>query len=70
MNLSERVKLLGTDFKANQANRSKKRKTLQTHIQRVFGKTLSPKEVEDTIGALVTEKVLELSEKDEVTYKI
>ena len=70
MNLSERVKLLTAHFKANQASRPKKRKTLESQMQAVFGKALSLGEVEDTIQGLVTEKIITLSEKGEVVYKI
>lgn len=70
MNLAERVKLLASYFKANQANRPKKRKTLESQIQMVFGKTLSPGEVGDTVRGLFTENIITLSEKDEVAYKI
>ena len=70
MNVAERVKLLAKLFKANHNNRPKRRKTLESQIQMVFGKTLSLGEVEDTIRALVTEKIIALSEKGEVAYKI
>lgn len=70
MNLAERVKLLTAHFKTNQTNRPKKRKTLESQMQVVFGKTLSPEEVADTVRGLVTEKIITLSEKGEVDYKI
>jgi hypothetical protein len=70
MNITERVKLLASHFKTNQNNRPKKRKTLESQIQAVFGKTLTPREVEDTVRRLVMEKIIALSEKGEVAYKI
>jgi hypothetical protein len=70
MNHAERVKLLAAHFKANQNSRPKKRKTLESQIQAVFGKTLSAKEVDDTIHGLVSEKIIALSEKDAVAYRI
>ena len=70
MNLAERVNLLASHFKANQASRPKKRKTLESQIQADFGKTLSPAEVEDTIRGLVAEKIITLSETGAVAYKI
>jgi hypothetical protein len=69
MNLAERAKLLTAHFKANQASRPKKRKTLEPLIQAAFGKALSPAEVEETIQRLVADKIITLSERDEVTYK-
>jgi len=68
MNLAERVNLLASQFKVNQTNRPKKQKTLESQIQAVFGKTLSPGEVEETIHGLVAEKTIALSEKGEVDY--
>ena len=70
MNLAERLKLLASHFKANQTNRPKKRKTLESQIQVVFGRALSPGEIEGTVRGLVTEKIIALSEKCEVAYKI
>ena len=70
MNLAERVQHLAAHFKANPTNRPKKQKTLESQMQVVFGKTLSSGEVEDTIRGLVTEKIIALSEKGEVAYKI
>ena len=70
MNLAERVKLLASHFKANQASRPKKRTTLESQIQAVFGKALSQAEVEDTVRALVTEKIIGLSEIGVVAYKL
>jgi len=70
MNLAERLKLLPAHIKANQASRPKTRKTLEAYIQTVFGRALSPGEVEETIQGLVAEKVITLSEKGTVTYRI
>jgi hypothetical protein len=70
MNLAERVKLLTSYFKANLTNRPKKKKALESQIQTVFGKTLSLEEVDDTVRGLMTDKIIALSEKDEVAYKI
>jgi hypothetical protein len=70
MNLAERVKLLASHFKVNQASRPKIRTTLESRIQVIFGKTLSREEVEATIRALVAEKTIALSEKGEVDYRM
>lgn len=70
MNIAERVKLLASHFKVNQTTRPKKRTTLGSQIQARFGKVLSPEEVEDTIQALVTGKIIAVSAKGEVAYKL
>ena len=69
MNPAERVQLLAAHFKAHLTNRPKKQTTLESQMQAIFGKTLSPGEVEETIRGLVTEKIITFSEKGEVAYK-
>ncbi len=69
MNLAERVKRLAANFKANQTSRPKKRKTLESHVQAVFGKTLTSAEVEQTIQGLVTEKIIKLSDNGDVAFQ-
>jgi hypothetical protein len=68
MNNAERVELLAGYFKANTKNRPKKRKALESQIQVMFGKSLSPAEVSETIQGLVAGKHLALSAKEEVSY--
>ena len=70
MDHAERVALLLERFKANNNNRAKKRKTLESQIQAAFGKSLSTEEVEAAVKGLVTQKTIELSDKGDVTYKI
>ena len=70
MKPAERTKLLAAHFKANQTSRPKKRKTLESQIQAVFGKTLQPEEIDNTIRGLVAEKIITLSETGMVAYKI
>ena len=70
MSADERVGAVLAQLKANATGRPKKRKTLDSHIQSLFAKTLLPDEVEGIVQTLVTMKVLELSEKGEVAYKI
>lgn len=50
--------------------RPPKRKTLESQIQAFFRKTLSPEEVEETVKGLVGEKIIALSDKSDVAYKI
>jgi PIN domain len=69
MNPTERLKLLANHFKVNRTGRPKKRKTLGSQIQAIFGNTLSPEEVEETIHGLVTEKIITFSGTGDVTYK-
>lgn len=70
MNPVERGTLLAKQLKSNPNNRPKKRPTLESHIQAMFGKSLSPAEVEDTVRGLVREKIITLSDKGGVTYTI
>ena len=69
MNLAERVKRLTSHFRTNQTNRPKKRKALESQMQVIFGKTLKPTEVEQTIQGLVAEKIIELSDKGDVVFQ-
>ena len=68
MTSAERVALLTTQFQANSSNRPKKRKTLDSQVQAVFGKSLSVDEVEDTIQGLIRGKIISLSDKGDVSY--
>lgn len=70
MNAAERVKRMADHFKSNPESRPKKKAKLESQIQAVFGKTLSPEEVEDTIRKLAAGKVLSVSAKGEVAYKM
>ena len=70
MNLAERVKLLTALFKENPTNRPKKQKALESQIHAYFGKALSATEVEDTVGKLVLGKIIEITGKQEIVYKI
>jgi len=69
MNRTERVKLLANHFKMNLIGQPRKRQTLASHIQSLFGKTLLPDEVEETIQGLVAEKIIAFSEKGDVACK-
>lgn len=68
MNAMERVSLMSRQLKLNPVNRPRKRKTLTSQIQVVFGGSLSEAEVEDTLQGLVREKTVALSSKGEVIY--
>jgi hypothetical protein len=70
MNAAERVKYLGFFLTTNSANRPKKRKTLESQIHAMFGKTLLPEEVEQAIQGLIAGKIITLTDKDQVSYKI
>jgi len=69
MNTAERVEMLATFFRDHPVNRPKKRETLESQIQTVFGKTLSPEDVAATVQGLVAGKVIELSAAGEVVYR-
>lgn len=68
MNTAERVKSLTAYFKDNPDNRPGRSKTLETQIQTIFGKALSPEEVAATIDGLIAAKIIKLSEKGIVEY--
>jgi hypothetical protein len=68
MTAEERVQYFATFFKTNSTNRPKKRKTLESQIHAMFGKTLSLEEAEQTIQQLVAAKIITLDDKGAVTY--
>lgn len=68
MSLAERVILLARHFRMNQGTRPKKRKTLESQVQALFGKILSSEDVAETVQELVKQKIITLSDTDEVTY--
>jgi hypothetical protein len=68
MNQAERVTCLSGYFKSNSASRPKSRRSLESHIQALFGKSLSSADVEATIQGLVASKVITLSESGAVGY--
>jgi len=70
MNNDERVEFITQHFKSKKAPRAGKRKALESQIQVLFGKALSPSELNDTINALIGRKVLEITPTDEVVYRI
>lgn len=70
MNAAERVKFLASFFTTNSTNRPKKRKTLESQVHAMFGKTLSPEEVEQTIEGLITANIITLSDRGDVAYAI
>jgi hypothetical protein len=67
MNAAERIKFLESFYRTTR-NRPKKRKTLESQIYAMFGKTLSLEEVAQSIEGLVAEKLSALTDKDQVTY--
>lgn len=68
MNHAERLTMLSAQLRANHSSRPKKRGTLEFQIQAVFGRVLSPAEVESAIQGLVANKILTLTDKDDVNY--
>jgi transcriptional regulator CtsR len=70
MNVDERAMLVASHFQIANASRPKSRKALAAHIQAVFGKVLSSEEVDATIERLIAQKILTLSEKNEISYRI
>jgi hypothetical protein len=70
MNLAERVKFIVTHFKPKQVTRAKKRVTLESQIQVLFGKALSAAELKDTVSGLIAAKAIEIAATGEVIYKL
>jgi hypothetical protein len=68
MNLEERACVLANYFKAHPNNRPKLQKTLTSQIMVVFGNSLTPAEVAETIQKLVGQKIITVSEKGSVAY--
>ncbi len=68
MNVDERVKLMALNYKTGKAARPISRKSLTVQIQTLFGRALSPEEVEATIERLIADKVITVSDKDEIGY--
>jgi hypothetical protein len=70
MKNGERADFVVKHFTSKQLTRPAKRKTLESQIQVLFGKALSPEELEETISALVARKAVEFTAKDEVIYRL
>jgi hypothetical protein len=68
MNVDERATLLASNFKPANASRPKSKRSLAAQIQAQFGKALSPMEVEATIKRLIVDKIITVSDKDEIGY--
>jgi hypothetical protein len=70
MDNDERVDFLARHFSSKGISRAGKRKTLESQIQALFGKALSPAELSETINTLITRKTLEITPEDEVVYRL
>lgn len=70
MNKAERVKWIAGKFTKNLSTRPKKKAKLESQIQVQFGRALSLGELEETIQGLIAGKVIELTAKGEVVYRI
>lgn len=70
MNLTERANFLIARFQSKQISRAKKRATLESQIQAVFAKALSPDDLKQTIEVLMARKVIEINAANEVAYKL
>lgn len=70
MNKEERVKFIITRFQSKQVTRAKKRTTLESQIQALFGKALSEAELKETINGLIALKAIEITATGEVVYKL
>jgi hypothetical protein len=70
MNQDERVKFIIARFQTKQVTRAKKRATLESQIQALFGKALSAAELKDTVNGLIAEKVIEIAATGEAIYRL
>jgi hypothetical protein len=68
MNNAERVKFISTRLQSKQVTRAKKRATLESQIQALFGKALSELELRETINGLIAQKAIEITATGEVIY--
>jgi hypothetical protein len=70
MNKDERVRFILTRLKSEKNTRAKKRATLESQIQALFGKALSASELEETIKGLVAQKAIAIGATGEVSYQL
>jgi hypothetical protein len=68
MNPEERVKYIIDRFSSAGFTRAGALKTLGSQIQALFGKALSPSEVDATIQGLIAEKALQITDRQDVVY--
>jgi hypothetical protein len=68
MNLAERVSHLTTRFKTQGGNRPRKRKTLESQIQAVFGQCLATADLTETVRGLVKAKAIAISANEEILH--
>jgi PIN domain len=69
MNTAERVQLLTAFFKDNPLNHPKTRQSLESQIQALLGKALSPQDLAATVEGLIAAKVITLSAEGAVAYQ-
>ena len=67
---SDRTKLVIERLTKNEKNRPKREKTLRSQINAYFGKQLSKAELDEILKALIDGKVIEITARGAVVYKI
>ncbi len=67
---ADRAKVVIERLKKNKTNRPKRKTTLLSQINSYFGKKLTDPELEAMLQTLTKERVIEVGEKGEVSYKI
>jgi hypothetical protein len=70
MNNVERVKFIRNRLQSKQVTRAKKRATLESQIQTLFGKALTELELKETINGLIARKAIEITATGEVIYQL
>lgn len=69
MNNAERVKFISTRLQSKQVSRAKKRATLETQNQALFGKALTATELDSTIKGMIAQKAIEITAMGDIIYR-
>jgi hypothetical protein len=68
--LQDRVTVVIARLTRNKKSRPRRKKTLLSQINAYFGKLLSEAELDGMVKALVDEKVIELTPRGDIIYKV
>lgn len=67
---TDRPKVVIERLTKSKTNRPKRKKTLLSQINSYFGKKLTDTELENIVSALISDRIIEVGEKGEVSYRI
>jgi hypothetical protein len=68
--LDNRLKVVAERLTKNKKNRPKREKTLRSQINAYFGKQLSERELDEMLRQLIAQKMLEITARGAVVYKV